>query len=69
MVLNSLFHICLQNFGFVVFDSPEPVQHILNNKVSIFYTHSPLSLCRWPLLDCRFSTVCHYTAFAEYYAF
>lgn len=25
----------LQNFGFVVFDSPEPVQDILKQKVSI----------------------------------
>lgn len=32
----------LQNFGFVVFDAPEPVQEILKQKVSFFLSNTQL---------------------------
>ena len=35
----NLFVFLFQNFGFVVFDSPEPVQTILNNKPIKFNEH------------------------------
>lgn len=46
--MRSICNILFQNFGFVVFDSPGPVQHILSSKVS---RHLILTSLMWSLFS------------------